>query len=411
MRCLLWSCVLVGLAGGTVWAEEWPTFRGANRTGVAPDKGLLTKWPEGGPKLLWQTKGAGRGYSSLAIAGGKIFTLGDGPTGAGDKDEYLLAFDLASGKPAWQAKTGPAWNEGPAPWQSSRSTPTVDGDRVYALTAQGKLVCAQTADGKILWQKDLKADFGGNKADGDRLICTPGGDKATVVALNKQTGELVWKTSREGDRGAGHSSIVITQIGDVKVYVQTTGSGPFGIRASDGQLLWQYPIDRTTAVIPTPICQGDLVYFVCGYGRGACLLKQVPEGNGGVKIEEKYGLKSNLGNKHGGVVLLGDFIYGDSEDQGVPQCVELLTGESKWKSRGSGKGSAAVTAADGHLYVHFQDGTLALVKADPAAYTEVGSFKVPGSGERPSWTQPVIVDGRLYVREQDAVLCYDVKNN
>jgi outer membrane protein assembly factor BamB len=422
MRCLLWSCVLVGLAGGSAWADEWPTFRGSNRTGVAPDKGLLTKWPEGGPKLLWQAKGAGRGYSSLAIAGGKIFTLGDGPTGASDKDEYLLAFDLASGKPAWQTKTGPAWNEGPAPWQSSRSTPTVDGDRVYALTAQGKLACAQTADGKILWQKDLKSDFGGNKADGwgysesvlidgDRLICTPGGDKATVVALNKQTGELVWKTSREGDRGAGHSSIVITQIGDVKVYVQTTGSGPLGIRASDGKLLWQYPIDRTTAVIPTPICQGDLVYFVCGYGRGACLLKQVAEGDGGVKIEEKYGLKSNLGNKHGGVVLLGDFIYGDSEDQGVPQCVELLTGESKWKSRGSGKGSAAVTAADGHLYVHFQDGTLALVKADPSAYTEVGSFKVPGSGERPSWTQPVIVDGRLYVREQDALLCYDVKNN
>lgn len=399
---------------------DWPTFRGSNRSGVSPDVGLLQEWPEGGPTLVWQTKGAGRGYSSLAVAGGKIFTLGDHPSTADDTDEYLIAFDQATGKPLWKTKTGPAWNEGPPQWQSSRSTPTVDGERVYSLTAQGELICAATGDGQILWRKNLKADLGGTKADGwgysesvlidgDRLVCTPGGDKATVVALDKSSGELVWKTVREGDRGAGHSSIVITEIGGTRVYVQATGSGPLGIRASDGKLLWSYPIDRTTAVIPTPIVRGDLVLFVCGYRRGSALLKQVPGAEGTVTLTEVYPLKQELGNKHGGVVLIGDHVFGDSEDQGIPFCADLLTGEVKWKQRGSGSGSAAVSAADGRLYVHFADGTLALVKADPSAYSEVGSFKVPGSGERPSWTQPVIIDGRLYVREQDNLLCYDVR--
>ncbi len=423
-RQLAWLLILGGVVGvsrtTSLQAADWPTFRGADRSGVSPDKGLLQEWPAEGPKLLWQTAGAGRGYSSLAIAGGKIYTLGDKPSTADDADEYLVAFDVATGKQLWKSKTGPAWNSGQPAWQSSRGTPTVDGDRVYAVTPQGLLVCIATADGKQVWKKSLSSELQGKKADGwgysesvlidgDRLICTPGGDKATVVALNKLTGEVLWTTVRDGDRGAGHSSIVITQVGETKVYVQSTGSGPLGIRASDGKLLWAEEIERTTAVIPTPVVRGDLVYFVAGYGRGAMLLKQIPGANGEVKVEKQYPLKPALGNKHGGVVLIGDYIYGDSDDKGIPHCADLLTGEVKWNSRGSGKGSAAVTAADGRLYVHFADGTMALVKADPAAYTEVGSFKVPGSGDRPSWTQPVILDGKLYIREQDSLLCYDVK--
>lgn len=400
-------------------SPNWPTFRGPQRTGVSPDTGLLQKWPEAGPPLVWDTAGVGRGYSSLAIAAGRIFTLGDSSSTAENKDEYLMAFDL-EGKALWKAKTGGAWNEGKPDWQSSRSTPTVDGDRVYVLTAHGDLVCCESATGAEVWRKSLKSDFEGKKADpwgysesvtidGDRLVYTPGGEKATMVALNKKTGELIWQVSQPENRGAGHASIVFSEIGGQRVYVQTTGSGAIGVRASDGKLLWNYDIDRTTAVIPTPIVRGDLVFMAVGYKRGAALLKQVAGTDGEVNIEEVYPLKIELANKHGGVVLVGECVYGDSDDAGIPFCADLMTGEIKWKQRGSGKGSAAITAADGYLYVCYADGTVSLVRAMPDESDEVSTFKVPGSGERPSWAHPVIAGGRLYLREQDHILCYDLR--
>jgi len=399
-------------------ADDWPTFRGAARTGVAPDTNLLEKWPEGGPKLLWKAEGAGRGYASPAIAGNRLYTLGDGLSTAGDKDEYLSCYDRATGKQIWKTKTGQPWNEGPESWQSSRSTPTVDGDRVYVITPHGALVCCRADDGGEAFRVDLKEAFGGKKGDGwgysesplidgDRLVCTPGGDAAMMVSLDKKTGKEIWRCAQEGCRGAGHSSIVISTVGGRKVYVQTTASGACGVDAATGKLLWSYPIDQTTAVIPTPIVRGDMVFFSAGYRRGGALLKQVATGDG-VKVEEVYGLNQDLANKHGGIVLVGDHLYGDSDDQGIPFCAELATGKQAWKSRGSGKGSAAVTAADGHVYFRYQDGTLALVKANPAGFEEVSTFKIPDSDARPSWAHPVILDGRLYLREQDAILCYDI---
>jgi len=399
--------------------KGWPTFRGPGRTAVAPDMGLLTEWPKEGPKLLWEVSGAGRGYSSLAIVDGRIYTLGDAPTTADDQDEYLLCFDQNTGKQLWRSKTGPAWAEGKPPWHSSRSTPTVDGNHVYALTAHGELICC-TTDGKEVWRKNLKDDFGGSKADGwgfsesvlvdgDNVICTPGGPKNTVVALNTKTGELLWSTPRPDDRGAGHASIVPSDIGGTRVFVQTTGSGAMGVRATDGKLLWTYDIDKTTAVAPSPIIRGDLVFFTAGYGRGGALLKQIPGADGGVTVEEIYPLNKELANKHGGVVLVGDYLYGDSDDRGVPFCAEFMTGAVKWKGRGAGRNSAAFAAADGHLYIRYADGMMTLVEATPEAFKEVGAFEVPGSGERPSWSHPVILDGRLYLREGDKLLCYDLR--
>lgn len=401
----------------TAQENEWPTFRGADRTGVSPDTGLLDSWPDAGPELIWETEGAGRGYASVAIAGGKLYTLGDGVDG--DADEYLTCFDQATGKQLWKSKTGPAWNNGKAYWQSSRSTPTIDGDRIYVISPYGKLFCVGS-DGKEKWQVDLKAKFGGKKADswgysesvlidGDNLICTPGGAQNTMVALNKKTGKKVWSTSRKNDRGAGHASVVISEIGSNRVYVQTTGSGAMGVRASDGKLLWTYDIERTTAVIPTPIIRDDLVFFSVGYKRGGALLRQSARGKN-VKMEEIYGLKPTLANKHGGVVLVGDYLYGDSDDKGNPFCAELMSGEIMWKSRGSGKKSASVTAADGHVYIRYSNGVMTLVKADPGEFQEVGSFKVPGSGDRPSWAHPVISGGRLYLREGNKILCYKISS-
>jgi outer membrane protein assembly factor BamB len=229
-----------------------------------------------------------------------------------------------------------------------------------------------------------------------------------MVALDKKSGRPLWSCPLPGCRGAGHSSIVVAEMKGRRVYVQTTASGAMGVDAKTGALLWTYPIDQTTAVIPTPIVRGDLVFFSAGYGRGGALLRQVPDG-GGVKVEEVYGLNRELANKHGGIVLVGDHLYGDSDDKGIPFCAELMTGKVVWKQRGSGRNSAALAAADGHVYVRFSDGTLALVKADPQGYQEVSAFKVPGSGDRPSWAHPVILDGRLYLREGDRILCYDVR--
>lgn len=413
------SCGLMFVLAVAGRGDSWPTFRGVQRAAVAPDKGLLTEWPEGGPKLAWKAVGAGRGYSSLAIAGGRIYTLGDAPSTAADEDEYLLCFNQADGKQLWKTKTGSAWSSGRPDWQSSRSTPTVDGDRVYVLTPHGLLFCCGTS-GQELWRHDLKKDFAGAKADGwgysesvtidaDKLICTPGGPTNTMVALDKLTGEKRWSTSRPEDRGAGHSSIVIANVGGTRVYVQSTGSGAMGVRAADGKLQWTFDIDRTTAVIPTPIIRDDVVFFVAGYGRGGALLKQVRGAGGEIKMEVVYPLKTELSNKHGGVVLVGDYLYGDSEDRGIVWCAELLTGDVKWKSRGPGRDSASLVAADDHLYVHYANGTMALVKASPESFEAVSHFEVPGSGERPSWSHPVILDGKFYVREGDVILCYDVR--
>jgi outer membrane protein assembly factor BamB len=400
---------------------DWPQWRGPKRDGISPDTGLLTEWPQGGPKLLWEGQGAGRGYASLAITGGRIYTMGDNLSTAQDKDEYASCFDAASGKQLWISKLGPAWNSGSESWQSSRSTPTVDGDLAYYETPQGALCCLKTADGKEVWRKDLKKDFGGNKRDiwgysesvlidGDKLICTPGGSKNTMVALNKTTGEKIWSAVVPGDGGAGHASVVVAEMGGMRIYVQTTGSNVLGVRASDGKVLWTYAIGAT-AVIPTPIVRGDLVFADAGYGRGGALLRQVPSGDGGLKVEEVYGYNKSMSNKHGGIVLVGDYLYGDSDDSGKVWCARLMTGDQQpgWKKTGSGKASASMVAADGYLYVHYASGTMCLVKATPDAYKESGSFKVPHSGGRPSWSHPVVTGGRLYLREGDWILCYDLK--
>lgn len=414
-------CIATFLSSATVIAADgdWPTFRGADRTGVATDTGLLAEWPADGPKLEWKAEGAGRGYSSLALSNGKMYTLGDHLADGEGEDEYLTCFSSSDGKQLWKVRTGPAWNSGKESWQSSRSTPTIDGDRIYALTAQGVLFCF-TDDGAEVWKRDLAKDFGGKKADswgysesvlidGDRVICTPGGEDNTMVALDKMSGEKVWSSSWAEDRGAGHASIVISNVGDTKVYVQTTGSGAMGVRAKDGKLLWTYGIPKTTAVIPTPIVKDDVVFFAAGYGLGGALLKQVAK-NGDVSVEEIYPTNPKLQNKHGGLILIGDYLYGDSDAKGIPFCAELMTGEVKWNSRGSGRESASVTAADGALYIRYSDGTMTLVKATPEAFNEVGSFKIPGSGDRPSWSHPVVAGGKLFLRENDTIFCYDLKS-
>jgi outer membrane protein assembly factor BamB len=402
------AVLLIAMIAAPSRSEDWPQFRGPNRDGVSKEKGLLQSWPENGPPLEWTAKGLGSGYSTVSISGDRIYTLGNKA-----KETHIVALDRKNGTIVWTSPVGPAGG-------SLGSTPTVDGDRIYALGQMGDLVCIDK-NGKRVWHRHLIEDFGGKKGgwnycesptiDGDRLIVTPGGPDATMVALNKVTGETIWKCPiATKSNEAGYSSVVIANVGGVKHYVQLFNGGLVGV-STDGKVLWTHEkLGRNTANVPTPIITGDHVFSAIGYGRGASYVKLTAEG-GSVSAEEVY-FQRALTNKHGGVIRVGDYVYGDTDDSGHPYCAELKTGKVMWKreDQGDGEGSASPTYADGRLYFHYQNGVVALVDPNPAnkEYTEISSFRVP-KRQGASWAHPVISDGRLYLREGDLLYCYDVR--
>lgn len=397
---------------------DWPQWRGPNRDGLSTDTGLLQSWDDDGPDLAWKTSGLGGGYSSISIASGRIFTMGER-----DGRQFVIALALADGKELWAAEiSGQGYNnrgEGP------RSTPTVDGDLVYAVSPHGDLLCCEAGTGNEVWRKNYRQDFGGGRpgwgfcesvlVDGDHVICTPCGSKASMVALNKKSGAEVWRCEvpRGATGGSGYSSIVISHGAGVKQYVQLYGfgCGCVGVRAGDGKFLWGYEqVGNRTATIPTPIVDGDHVFTSSGYGTGSALLRLYKDGDD-VKAEEVYFLKGDeFQNHHGGMIRVGDHIFaGHGHNNGFPICVEWKTGQIAWggDQRGPGSGSAAVTYADGQIYFRYQNGTMALVAASPDGFKLNGKFNIPG-GRTPSWTHPVVWGGKLYLREQDDLFVYDV---
>jgi outer membrane protein assembly factor BamB len=396
------------LLAGAAPAADWPQFRGPDRDNVSKETGLLKSWPQDGPPLEWEAKGLGGGYSSVSVAGNRIYTLGN----KGDKS-FVVALERDGGKVAWTGEVGRSGG-------NLGCTPTVDGDHVYALGQEGDLVCLEVKDGTRVWHRNLLKEFGGSYGgwrycesplvDGDHVIVTPGGKDATIVALDKKSGETVWKCPvPTKHHEAGYSSVVIATVGGVKQYVQLFNGGLVGV-GTDGRVLWTYEkLGPNTANIPTPVVLKDEVLAVAGYGKGGALLKLKADGEK-VSAEEVY-FKGALTNKHGGIVVVGDYVYGDTDDQGQPYCIEVKTGKVKWKRerrQGKGEGSASVTYADGRLYFHYENGVVALVEASPEGYKEVGSFAVPKK-EGNAWAHPVVVGGRLYLREGDRLYCYDVR--
>jgi outer membrane protein assembly factor BamB len=412
LTCLL---PLASFPAAKLGAGDWPGWRGPQRDGISTEKGLLPSWEKEPPQLLWQAKGLGSGFASVAIADGRIFTLGERKGGA-----KLIALDLASQAELWEAKVGGG---------SPNSTPTVDGDLVFALGRDGHLVCARAKTGEVVWKKDFGQDFGGKMmsdwgysesplVDGEKLVCTPGAKDAMVVALEKTTGKLIWKGAfpedlklDRGNDGAAYSSIVVSNAAGVKQYVQLVGHGLISVAARDGKFLWAYnKIANDTANIPTPIVKGDHVFTSTGYGTGAALLKIAKDGSG-FKAEEVYFLKSkDLQNHHGGMVLVGDHIYGGhGHNEGFPIAIEMLTGKVAWRQgRGPGEGSAAVLYADGNLYFRYQNGIMALIEANPKEYKLKGSFQL-ASIQGESWPHPVIAGGKLFLRDQDVLMCYQLR--
>jgi outer membrane protein assembly factor BamB len=392
-------------------AGDWPGWRGADRSGVSGEKGLLQEWPKDGPKLLWKATGLGGGYSTPALANGRIYLLG-----TRKNREHLIALDAKDGKELWATEIGTVARDGPPSYPGPRSTPTVDGDRLYVLGSDGDLFCTDT-DGKVIWRKNLDKDFGGSRGrwayaespliDGDVLVCTPGGAKATLVALKKKDGEEIWRASVPEGNQAAYASPIVATVGGVKQYVQFLGGGIVGVAAKDGKLLWRYDKVRGTTNCSTPIIHDGHV-FVSATGRG-------PSGSGGALLEltadgdsvtakEAY-LIRDLANHHGGVVRVGDHLYGTNNSGLV--CIDFKTGETKWQDRSVGKGS--VTAADGRLYVRGERGPIALVEVTPSGYKEKGRFDQPSRSRLNAWPHPVIADGKLYIRDEDVLLCFDVK--
>ncbi len=390
--------------------SDWPGWRGRDRTGVSSETGLLKEWPEGGPKLVWKATGLGGGYATPSVAGGRVFLLGS----KGD-EEFLHAVDVNDGQRLWSIRVGKVGeNRGPN-YPGPRSTPTVDGDRLYTLGSDGDLLCVATDNGKILWQHHLEKEFEGNRGtwayaesplvDGERLICTPGGPSATLLALDKKNGRVVWKTPLKYNQ-AGYASIIVAETGGIKQYVQFINSGVVGVAAKDGRLLWKYTGNVGGQSCATPIFHDGCIFTsASGTGRagGDALLRLVADGPD-VKAKQIYLVRS-MCNHHGGVIRVGDYLYG-SGGAGLV-CMDFKTGARKWQARSVGRGS--LVAADGHLYVRGEQGEVALVEATPEGYREKGRFRQPSRSEFKAFAHPIIAAGRLYLRDADVLLCYALR--
>jgi outer membrane protein assembly factor BamB/precorrin-6B methylase 2 len=379
---------------------------------VSLETGLLKQWPKDGPPLAWKAEGLGEGAASVVVANGRAYTLGY----QGD-DEHLTALDAVSGKKVWAARNGPAIRENPVMRWLTQRAPTVDDDRLYVVTARGDLICLRAADGKELWRKSYPNDFGGRSGpwgycdrplvDGERLICAPGGARAAVVALNKKDGAVIWKCETSGNDSPSYSATVVTEAAGIRQYIVFLHGSVVGLRADDGKALWSY--DRPANWMGStyaPLVRGDLVFCASGYGSALALLKVIAE-KGSVRAEEVYFRKQAMPAWHDTTVLLGDHVYAGTRS--AMACIEWTTGKVLWEDRGAVGGNVSVTCADGHLYLRSQDGKVALIEATPKAHVLKGLLSIPGAGAKPGSTAPVVAGGRLYLRDDDVLFCYDVK--
>jgi outer membrane protein assembly factor BamB len=397
----------------SVAAGDWPQWRGPNRDGISTDTGLLKEWPADGPKLAWKATGLGKGYSSVAVVGDRIYTMGDK-----DSAGLLLAMNASDGAILWSAKVGKTGAPGVPGYDfpGPRCTPTVSGDLVFAVDGWGELICVNAADGKEQWRKSFTKDFGGKPpmwgysesplVEGDQVVVTPGGGQGALAALNSKTGDLIWQ-SKDFTDAAHYASIVPADIEGTRQYVQLTSANVVGISPKDGSVLWKASRRGNVAVIPTPIVAGNEVYVTSGYGAG-CNLFKVTKADGKFSAAQVYA-NHVIDNHHGGVVKVGDYLYGHADNKGWT-CQKFQTGESVWTEKAKIQ-KGCVSCADGMLYCREEDtGTIVLVEASPAGYTEKGRFNQPDRSPEKAWPHPAIANGKLYLRDQDLLLCYQVKD-
>jgi len=424
--------LMLGMLVPVLQAEDWPQYRGPRRDDVSRETGLLASWPPNGPPLVWTFKQLGLGYSGIAVVGERLYSIG-----ARGEAEFVIALNLKSvqdGAPqeAWATNVGPLfdfkgnnWSAGPS------STPTIDGELLYALGGKGDLVCVQTSDGRERWRKNLPTELeaqvnpigGGPKGlgwgftwspmiDGEQLVCVPGGPKGTVAALHKATGEVLWRSTEVTDQAA-YTSPLLAEFGGVRQYVVLTNQGVIGVAAKDGTVLWNYRRKPPfgTEVVNSPIIHNDFVFVTVGAGQGCELLKVSRKGDA-FAVESVYANK-NMANHHGNVARVGEHIFGFSEGRGFV-CQTLATGEIAWMERSKIR-PCSLTVAEGRIYAFSEDnGTVVLLETSTTGWAQAGSFRLPhlATSRKPSgrlWTPPVVSHGRLYLRDQELLFCFDVK--
>lgn len=403
---LLFLSTLVMTAPGLCRAgHDWPQWRGPDRTGVSNESGLLQKWPEGGPPLIWEIDGLGQGDSSPVTFGRYLFIQG-----TRGRDSMLFCRDRQSGAPLWELRIDAMHLNGNNPGPSS--TPTVDGDRVYALSGNGTLVAARVEDGAVLWQRNLLRDLNGAKngwgysesplIEEQKLIIAPGGREGTIAALDKLTGKTLWR-SRGMKEKSGYASAIAANVGRLRVIIHFTQVAGVGMDAENGNLLWRYaaPANRT-ANASTPVFHQNKVYYTSDYGNGGGLLQLAPVDRR--LLTRELFFNRTMKNHFGGVVLIDGYLYGSSGS--ILTCMNFDTGDAAWQDRSIGK--SALTAADGRLYLLSERGIVGLVGATPDGYELHGSFNLREINS-PTRTAPVVSDGRMYVRNGSRLGCYDVR--
>lgn len=397
-------CLAHWVNAKTEVSGDWPQWRGPNRDGISQETGLLKQWPPEGPPRVWKTNGLGNGYSTISISRGRIFTMG-----VKGSREFVIALDAKDGRPLWIQAHGTRFSNdrGDGP----RGTPTVDGDRLYALGGNGDLSCMETATGKIVWTLNVLEKFGGSNIHwglsesplvwGDRLLVNAGGPGASIVALNKKDGSVVWKS--QSDR-AGYSSAIVVEVGGISQAVFFTHQRALGVDLRNGSLLWEYSqVANRTANVATPIVKDNRVFLSSDYGTG-CALLEIKLNGKAVTAQEIY-FNRNMKNHHSSSVLIGDTLYGFSS--AILTAMRFDDGEVIWKDRSVGKGS--LVYADGHLYCYSEKGVVGLVEATPKGYVEKGRFTIPQES-LPTWSHPVVCGGRLYLRDQDNLYAFDVRD-
>jgi outer membrane protein assembly factor BamB len=383
--------------------DDWPQWRGLKRDGTSAERGLLKDWPAGGPPLAWRASGAGNGYSSFSSAGGKLFTLG-----ARGNDEYLMAYDAATGKKVWEIVHGRRFSNdrGDGP----RATPTIDGDRLYTFGSSGDLSVVEAATGKVFWKVNLLQKFNGSNIQwglsesplvlSDRILVSPGGRGSAIVALSKTDGSVLWKAL---DDEPGYSSAVLHEAAGIREAIYFTAQRAVGVDVQTGKLQWSYEqVANRTANIATPVLKGNRVFLSSGYGTGAALL-DLTAVSGRIDAKQVY-FTRDMRNHHASSILIGDHLYGFSDS--ILTAMVFDTGTTAWRDRSVGKGS--LVFADDRLYLYSEEGVVGLAEANPTAYREHGRFQIR-TGGAPTWSHPIVANGKLFIRDQDTIYAYDVR--
>lgn len=392
-------------------AEDWPQWQGPTRDGISGETQLKAKWPEDGPPLVWQVNALGDGYGAVSVVGGVIYLV----TNEGLDDESVKALDATNGQVLWATRIGKVGNPNQKPsYPAARSTPTLDGEMLYVLGSDGDLVCLTAKSGEVVWQKNIREAYDGKPGtwaysespliDGNKVVVTPGGKDVGIVAVDKATGETVWKANTPKMGAAAYASIQKVTAAGKPQYVAFMANGLAGVDAEDGTFLWSYTRTKGIANMPTPVVAGDIVYSG-GSRTGGGAVRLVAE-QVNVLPEELY-FNPKLPTAIGGAVKVDGYLYGCSGS--TLMCVDFVSGEIKWQERISA--AASILYADGRLYLHTENGKVMMVAAIPEEMSIVSEFTLPDQpeGTGKEWAYPALADGKLYLRQHGTIWCYDVK--